>query len=92
MEHVGWFSKSSYDRYTRLSKMVDNNSVATLFSKVADANPQHISTLYDMSGDNNYFLKRFETDGPKQNKQNYEHILVDILVFLYVHYLFELYL
>ena len=59
MEHVGWFSKSSYDRYSRLSKMVDNNSVATLFSKVADANPQHISTLYDMSGDKQLLPKAF---------------------------------
>ena len=46
MDHVGWFSKGSMDRYTRLNKMTEKSSVGNLFKQVSD-NPSNVRAVYE---------------------------------------------
>ncbi|XP_071124009.1 uncharacterized protein [Mytilus edulis] len=50
MDHVGWFSRGSLDRYSRLGKMADKSTVGNLFKQVSD-NPSYASSVYDEYGD-----------------------------------------
>ncbi|CAG2207256.1 unnamed protein product [Mytilus edulis] len=50
MDHVGWFSRGSLDRYSRLGKMADKSTVGNLFKQVSD-NPSYASSVYDKYGD-----------------------------------------
>lgn len=51
MEHVGWFSKRSLDRYSRMNRLVDAGSVSSLFSKVADSNLSDAGNIFHKLGD-----------------------------------------
>ncbi|XP_052081252.1 uncharacterized protein LOC127719278 [Mytilus californianus] len=46
MEHVGWLSKRSLDRYSRMNRLVDAGSVSSLFSKVADSNLSDAGNIF----------------------------------------------
>lgn len=59
MDHVGWFSKSSLDRYSRLSKLVDAGSVSSLFSKVADFNPSDMGNIFQRFGNSSDLPQAF---------------------------------
>lgn len=59
MGHVGWFSKSSFKRYSRLSQMVNNNSVASMFSAVADTDTSHVSAMFDQYGNKHCLSRAF---------------------------------
>ena len=59
MNHVGWFSEKSCDHYSRVSKMVDTESVANLFSRVADDDTHRVADIYSKLGDVNSFSKAF---------------------------------
>lgn len=50
MDHVGWFSQDSMDRYTRLSKMAVKSSVGNLFKQVSDS-PICARAMYENFGD-----------------------------------------
>ena len=59
MGHVGWISKSSFERHSRLSQMVNNNSVASMFSAVADTDTSHVSAMFDQYGNKHCLPKAF---------------------------------
>ncbi|CAG2212994.1 unnamed protein product [Mytilus edulis] len=50
MDHVGWFSRGSLDRYSRLGKMADKSTVGNLLSKFL-ITPSYASSVYDKYGD-----------------------------------------
>ena len=50
MDHIGWFSKNSFDRYSRLSKIAEKSTVGNLFKQVSD-NPSYAKSVYDKFGD-----------------------------------------
>jgi hypothetical protein len=50
MQHVGCFSMSSLDRYSRMSKMVDSSSLSQLFSNVVDSNSAEVSGIFKKFG------------------------------------------
>lgn len=49
MDHVGWFSKKSFDRYSRINRFIDN-SVGNLFKEVARS-PETASKAFENLGD-----------------------------------------
>ena len=51
MDHTGWFSKSSLDRYSRINKLVDAGSVGPLLSKVADSNLSDVGNIFGKFGE-----------------------------------------
>lgn len=57
MDHIGWFSKSSLDRYSRINKMVDAGSVGPLFSKVEDSNFSDVGNIFGKYGDASYLTQ-----------------------------------
>lgn len=59
MNHVGWFSRSSCDYYTRFKGMTSNNSVANLFSSVAQSDSDYVAENFCKVGDKNLLSKAF---------------------------------
>ncbi|CAC5386658.1 unnamed protein product [Mytilus coruscus] len=60
MEHVGWFSKRSLDRYSRMNRLVDAGSVSSLFSKVADSNLSDARNIFHKLGDSSDLPQAFK--------------------------------
>ena len=50
MDHVGWFTKKSLGRYSRLERMTRRASVSNLFTQV-ETQPEQASLLYGQLGD-----------------------------------------
>jgi DNA-binding transcriptional regulator YdaS (Cro superfamily) len=50
MQHVEWFSMSSLDRYSQMSKMVDSSSLSQLFSNEVDSNSAEVSGIFKKFG------------------------------------------
>lgn len=46
MEHVGWSTRSSMQRYTRVSQLIDGTSVAAAMSRSVVTNPTYPAQLY----------------------------------------------
>ena len=59
MDHVGWFTKGSYDRYTRINKMVGSDSVSSVFKTVASDKNSMINHIFDEFGDSSVFPQAF---------------------------------
>ena len=60
MDHIGWFSKSSLDRYSRINKLVDAGSVVPLLSKVADSNFSDVGNIFGKFGDSSDLPQAFK--------------------------------
>ena len=59
MQHVGWFNKSSLDRYSRMGKMVDSSSLSQLFANTADSRLSETSSIFKKFGDFSKLPKAF---------------------------------
>jgi hypothetical protein len=60
MDHIGWFSKSSLDRDSRINKLVDAGSVVLLLSKVADSNFSDVGNIFRKFGDSSDLPQTFK--------------------------------
>lgn len=58
MDHVGWFSKDSYLRYSRMEKIVDRSSVSSRFQNVLNT-PNDVASVYDKFGDTSCLPQAF---------------------------------
>ena len=58
MEHVGWFSQSSYNKYSRMTSIADKTAMGSLFSNVLNT-PNVASVIFEKYGDVNKLPSAF---------------------------------
>ena len=51
MDHVGWRSRSSLERYSRLNQITESNSISSIFSGLVNSGAGDVSDIYDKFGD-----------------------------------------
>lgn len=51
MDHVGWRSKGSSERYSRINQLVDANAASSLYAKVADSGSAEVGEISEKFGD-----------------------------------------
>ena len=52
MDHVGWFSKESFLRYSRIGSLVDSSCVSNMFKQVANSDT-NVKAIFDDFGEPN---------------------------------------
>ena len=51
MDHIGWRSRASLERYSRMRQLSKSSSVGAIFAKLADSDAGNVSVIYDKFGD-----------------------------------------
>lgn len=59
MSHVGWSSSSSFERYSRYSKMVGRNSVGQIMANVVKDDPNTAKHVFEGLGNTTYLNSAF---------------------------------
>ena len=59
MDHVGWSSKSSFDRYSRYTKMVRRNSVGQIMANVVKEDPHSAKHVFGELADSHHLPNAF---------------------------------
>lgn len=47
MDHIGWASKSSFKRYSRISKMMDRGSVSSLMKTATESQVNSVQSVFE---------------------------------------------
>jgi hypothetical protein len=59
MDHVGWRSKSSFERYSRIKQLIDASTVSSLYAKVADSGSAEVGEIFEKFDDPLHFPQAF---------------------------------
>ena len=51
MQHVGWSTSSSYQRYSRLSKMVGRGSVSSIMGNIEESEASQCRSIFELYGE-----------------------------------------
>ncbi|XP_061183837.1 uncharacterized protein LOC133192022 [Saccostrea echinata] len=62
MEHVGWRSRQSFNRYSRINRIVGTTGVADMLAKVSVLKDGDVNVIYDKFGDYSRLPQAFQFD------------------------------
>lgn len=62
MEHVGWRSRQSFNRYSRINRIVGTSGVGDLLAKVSVLKDRDANVIFDKFGDYSRLPQAFESN------------------------------
>lgn len=62
MEHVGWRSRQSFNRYSRINRIVGTSWVGDLLAKVSVLEDMDANVIFDKFGDYSRLPQAFESN------------------------------